>query len=397
METTRILRIAIIEDDDFFARFLTQHLLSMDDTEVKSYPTATEFLSDLPVYQPKVVVIDYELPDMNGLDLLRKIKTIHLGTACVLLSGQKSMDVVVDAYKIGADRYIIKDEQAIVELKQQIRSQLEKHRTDLALNALRDQLIEQHRYSELIGNSPAMNELFNLMSKVENVRIPVLITGSNGTGKELVAQALHYNSDRKRNPFVAINVAAIPDDLIESELFGSEKGAFTGATRRVGKFEEANGGTLFLDEIAEMPLSLQAKLLRVLQQNELIRLGGSKTISLNIKLLSATNKDLWSEVQAGRFREDLFFRLQGFILHVPPLRNRENDILILAKHYIEKFCKQSGLPHKQLSPEAASSMLHYDWPGNVRELKSMVERACLISEQNVINDRDLIFLVQRRA
>lgn len=397
MEHTNILRIAVIEDDEFFAGTLKYQLQTLDHVEITIYPTGTEFLTDGASLHPNVCVIDYDLPDMNGLTLLEKIHQENKDTVCIILSGQKEMNVVVDAYKKGAERYIVKDEHALVELKQQIARQLENFQTKRALESLRNQLIEKNRYENIIGSSAAMTELFNLMSKVENVRIPILITGSNGTGKELVAQALHYNSDRKRCPFVAINVAAIPEDLIESELFGSEKGAFTGAIKRIGKFEEANGGTLFLDEIAEMPLHLQAKLLRVLQQNELTRLGGNRPVALNIKILSATNKDLWREVQAGRFREDLFFRLQGFILNVPDLRRRENDVVLLAKHYIDQFCRQSNIPVKQLGTEAVRLMLQYDWPGNVRELKSMVERACLVADGNQITETDLIFLNLQRA
>jgi len=230
------------------------------------------------------------------------------------------------------------------------------------------------------------------MQKVENIKIPILVTGSNGSGKELVANALHYNSDRKRKAFVAVNVAAIPEDLIESELFGSEKGAFTGASKRVGKFEEAHKGTIFLDEIGELDLALQAKLLRVLQENKVTRLGGTKEISLDIKIISATNKNLWEEVQKGNFREDLYFRLQGFQIHLPALKDRGNDIILLAQHFIKTFADKQKSSEKQLHSLAIRKMLDYRWPGNVRELKSMVERAYLISEENMIQLDDLIFL-----
>jgi len=246
-----------------------------------------------------------------------------------------------------------------------------------------------------VGDSDAIKKVFRLMEKVQNVDMPVLIAGSNGTGKELIAQALHYNSDRKRKPFVAVNVAAIPEDLIESELFGHEKGAFTGANgRRIGKFEEANKGTLFLDEIGEMDINLQTKLLRVLQERKITRLGGNKTIDLTCRVITASNRDLWKEVQAGNFREDLYFRLQGFIISVPPLKDRGNDVVILAKHFMKIFCEKQRIDEKKISSEAIKKMMSYSWPGNVRELKSMIERAALISDEPRILAEDLVFLEQ---
>jgi DNA-binding NtrC family response regulator len=234
------------------------------------------------------------------------------------------------------------------------------------------------------------------MQKVENIDMPVLITGNNGTGKEMVAQALHYNSDRKRRHFVAVNVAAIPEDLIESELFGHEKGAFTGANgKRIGKFEEANRGTLFLDEIGDMDMSLQVKLLRVLQERKLNRLGGNKNIDLSCRVITATNKDLWEAVEEGRFREDLYFRLQGFIIDLPALKDRENDIIILAKHFVKSFCEQQKVPVKEFNTETIKQMMNYTWPGNVRELKAMMERAVLISETADIQPDDLVFLERK--
>ncbi len=311
---------------------------------------------------PDIVIVDYDLPDYNGIELLRKVKKVNADTISIILSGQRELDVVVEAYKQKADRYIIKDENALVELSQNVETFRKSINTRMELRSLQGKWIESHKYENIIGSSPAMKDLFRLMQKVENINIPVLVTGSNGTGKELVANALHYNSNRKRRPFIALNVAAIPEDLIESELFGSEKGAFTGASRRSGKFEEANRGTIFLDEIGEMPLGLQAKLLRVLQESKVTRLGGNKEIKLDIKVISASNKDLWKEVQAGRFREDLYFRLQGFIIRIPSLKERGNDIVHLAKHFVENFCKEQKIQTKTLSPNAVRAMMDYDWP-----------------------------------
>ena len=221
----------------------------------------------------------------------------------------------------------------------------------------------------------------------------VLITGQSGTGKELVARALHYNSDRARKPFVIVNMGAIPEELVESELFGHEKGAFTDARdKRIGKFEEANDGTIFLDEIGEMDMGLQSKLLRVLQEKEVTRIGSNKIMKLDFRLIAATNKNLHQEVKEGRFREDLFYRLQGFLIHLPPLKERGDDIILLAKHFLSQFCASNKLPQFTISKEACKFMLEYEWPGNIRELKAIIERAALMAENNTITMEDLTFV-----
>ncbi|PWL32421.1 MAG: regulator [Fluviicola sp. XM-24bin1] len=389
---TNILKIFIVEDDPFYGEVVQQQLQTLENVEVTRFQTADEFASAKDL-NPDVVVFDYDMPVRNGLQLLEEVKKINDDTFVVMLSGQMELNIVVDAYNKGADKYIIKDEKALVELRQIIENFRKVFNTRNELDHLKDRLIDINRYENLIGESLVMKEMFHLMEKVENINIPVLITGSNGTGKELVANALHYNSSRKQRQFVALNVAAIPEDLIESELFGAEKGAFT----RYGKFEEANGGSIFLDEIGEMPYRVQAKLLRVLKENKVTRLGGKKEINLDIKVMSATNKDLWKEVEAGRFREDLYFRLQGFIIRIPDLKDRGNDVIHLAKHFASEFCKRQGLPEKQFEVDAFKAMIDYRWPGNVRELKSMVEHAVLISNQPKITSENLVFLEKHIA
>jgi two-component system, NtrC family, response regulator AtoC len=221
----------------------------------------------------------------------------------------------------------------------------------------------------------------------------VLVTGQSGTGKELVAKALHYNSSRARKPFVIVNMGAIPEELVESELFGHEKGAFTDARdRRIGKFEEADGGTIFLDEIGEMDLGLQSKLLRVLQEKEVTRIGSNKTMKLDFRLIAATNRNLATEVKEGRFREDLFYRIQGFLIHLPPLNERGDDIILLAKSFLDEFSKTNKMPPQTISKEACKYMLDYNWPGNIRELKAVIERASLMAENNNITIEDLTFV-----
>ena len=396
MNSTHILKIFVVDDDLFFGNIIKQKLDNLDNVDVTYFSRATDFVHSL-YLNPDLVVIDYDMPGLNGLEILQTVKKFNNDIVAIFLSGQHELSVVIDAYNKGADRYLVKDEKALIELTQNIENFRKNILIRHELHAIHNALIDRNRYENIIGESALMQNMFRLMHKVENINIPVLITGANGTGKEMVANALHYNSERKRKPLVAINVAAIPEDLIESELFGSEKGAFTGSSRRSGKFEEANGGTIFLDEISEMPLALQVKLLRVLQESKVTRLGGNKEITLQVNIISATNKDLWDEVQAGRFREDLYFRLQGFIIHIPSLSQRGNDIIRLAGHFLKSFCDRQKIEPKTISNEAIKSMLTYNWPGNVRELKSMIERATLISDTNEITDRDLIFLEQQVA
>ena len=259
------------------------------------------------------------------------------------------------------------------------------------METLKDALKKNFDFSKvIIGQSDAINSVFKLIEKAARTNITVSITGETGTGKEMVAKAIHYNSSKHKYPFVALNVAAIPPDLLESELFGYEKGAFTGANgKRIGKFEEANKGTIFLDEIAEMDLHLQAKILRVLQEREITRIGGNSTVHLDVRIIVATHKNLLKEVQNKTFREDLYYRLLGLTIELPPLRERGNDFLILAKHFIHSFCSDNRLPLKTLSAEAISKLKQYDFPGNIRELKSIIELAIVMAEKETILASDI--------
>lgn len=341
---------------------------------------------------PDIVSIDYSLPDMTGIDILKKVKSFNEDISTVIVSGQEKVDVVVDAYKQGASHYIIKNANAPIEFAQVVKTLSKSVGLRKEVENLRDQIIDRNRYSNVIGESGEVMKVLRLIQKVEKSNIQVLITGESGTGKEVIANTIHYNSPRKRKPFVAVNVAAIPTDLIESELFGHEKGAFTGASgRRIGKFEEANGGTIFLDEIGEMQMDLQTKLLRVLQESKVTRLGSNKEISLNVRVLAATNKNLSQRVKEGKFREDLYYRLQGFLIALPALNERGNDVLILARHFLKEFCKANHMQQMAFSQESAKALLEHQWPGNVRELKATVERAALIADSNNIEFDDLIF------
>ena len=386
-----ITKIFIVEDDPVFSRVLQRALENEDNYDVTVYQSGEDLVTNLH-QNPDIVSIDYNLPGMSGLEILEKVKGYNDDIGTVVISGQEKVEVVVEAYNNGADRYIIKNENAVVELVNSVKNLCKNVNLRKELEDLRDQVIDRSRYHEIIGESNAVMKTLRLIQKVENNNITVLITGESGTGKELVARALHYNSSRKRKPFIPVNVAAIPEDLIESELFGHEKGAFTGASgKRIGKFEESNGGTVFLDEIGEMDINLQTKLLRVLQDSKISRLGSNKEIKLDLRIVAATNNNLGQQVKEGLFREDLYYRLQGFLIHLAPLRERGNDPALLAKYFLKNFCDQNREPQKSFSADTIDALLDHSWPGNIRELKASVERAALISDSQIITSDDMVF------
>ena len=391
MENNFITKIFMLEDNSAYATQIKYILEKENNYDITVFETAAEFFKHLHE-NPDIVTIDYFLPDRNGIEVLKEIQNYNSDVACIILSGQEDIKVVVDCYNNGAKNYIIKNHNAHIELKRSIQNCTVNANLRKEVEVLKEQIIDRNKYTRIIGESKALLKVLRLMQKVEKTNMQVLITGQSGTGKELVSAAIHYNSPRARKPYVTVNVAAIPEDLIESELFGHEKGAFTGAdSKRIGKFEEANEGTIFLDEIGEMDLNLQTKLLRVLQENMVTRLGSNKEIPLNVRVIAATNKNLAQRVKSGKMREDLFYRLQGFLIHLPTLRERNNDIIMLAKHFLNDFCEKNRMGHKAFSPEALKMMMAHHWPGNVRELKSMVERTVLISDHYQITCDDLIF------
>jgi DNA-binding NtrC family response regulator len=383
------IHIAIVEDDPVFRKMALQALNDVDGYSVESFPTAAEFNAHDAEFD--MVIIDYNLPDSDGLTLIQEIKKANEKIKTLIVSGQTDVEVVVNAYALGADKYIVKNENCLPQLQNSV-SNLAKIitlRKEVAM--LRNTILDRAKYDRILGNSPAILKVLNLIAKAENSNILVLLTGNSGTGKELVAQAIHYNSSRKKKPFVPVNMAAIPKDLTESELFGHEKGAFTGAiAKRVGKFEEANGGTLFLDEIGEMDLDMQVKLLRILEDKQLVRVGSNSSINLDLRIIAATNRDLTQLVAEGSFREELYYRLQGFLIHLPDLRERDEDILLLAKVFLEDAIKENGLPNISIGKQAAKILVQHKWPGNVRELKSVIERAALLTNDNEISEDDLM-------
>jgi DNA-binding NtrC family response regulator len=386
-----VAKIFIVEDDHFLGSLIKKTLEKLDNCEVSHFMTPEDCLNNLHL-NPDIVSIDYMLPGMNGIELMEKIKNYNDTIQCIMVSGQEKIDVVIETYRKGASDYIIKNDNALVNLENSVKSLCKNVYLRQENDALKELVIDRNKYTNILGNSSPVLKVLRLIQKVEKSNIMVLVTGQSGTGKELVAKAIHYNSQRARKPFVTVNMGAIPEDLIESELFGHEKGAFTDARdRRIGKFEEANEGTIFLDEIGEMDLMMQTKLLRVLQEKEVTRIGSNKSIKLDVRVIAATNRNLAQEVKEGKFREDLFYRLQGFLIHLPTLIERGDDVVLLSKNFLQDFCKENRMPNIQLSKEASKFLMDYKWPGNVRELKAVIERAAIMSENNTILPEDLVF------
>ena len=382
----------IVEDDMMYSKMLG-YKLSMDpDFDVEVFNDGASFLKKLHL-NPSVVTLDHSLPDISGLDLLKKIKKDYPSVNVVVLSAQEDLSIAVEMLKEGAYDYIIKDTGSLDKIWQLVHHATEKRNLQQEVELLTNEITAKYNFQEYIkGSSAPMQRVFSLLEKSARANITVSITGETGTGKELAAKAIHFNSDRLKKPFIAINVAAIPKELIESELFGYEKGAFTGADQsKAGKFEEANKGTIFLDEISEMDISTQSKLLRALQEREITRLGSNKIIPLDLRVVVATHRDLLQEVKEGRFREDLYYRLLGISVEMPPLRDRGNDIILLSKIFVDDFCKMNGIQRKDLSQDAINKLLKHQFPGNVRELKSIVEIAVVMSDGNNIEEEDIKF------
>lgn len=386
------VKIFVVEDDPAYTKFLKYVLGLNPDYEVEYYTTGKDFLANL-YKNPAVVTLDYSLPDMPGEKVLQQIKSHDPNIPVIIVSAQEKIHTAVELLKSGAYDYISKDHETKERLINSINNARNKSSLIRQIDHLKKEISEKYEFEKsIIGNSSAIKKTFSLLEKAVQTNISVSISGETGTGKELVAKAIHYNSKRKNKPFVAVNIAAIPRELIESELFGHEKGAFTGAaTRRIGKFEEAEGGTIFLDEIGEMDLSLQAKMLRVLQEREVTRIGGNQVIKLDVRIIAATHKDLAEEVKSGRFREDLYYRLLGLPIHLPPLRERGNDMLLIAKHVLDQFASENQMPKFKLSQEAQAKILEYPFPGNIRELKSIMELAAVMAEGQEIRAQDITF------
>ncbi|KIH76953.1 two component, sigma54 specific, transcriptional regulator, Fis family [Geoalkalibacter ferrihydriticus] len=383
--TTQVLVI----DDEAHNRQALSMLLKHSGYQVQSAVSGEDALEIMQETPFEIIITDLFLPGVSGIDILKRVKEDSPYTSVILITGNASAETAVEAMKEGAFDYITKPFN-FEKLKVIVAKAVEKSRLVAENLYLRQQLRGKYKFDNIIGNSLAMNQVFSRMERIVNTDSTILILGESGTGKELVAKAIHYNSPRKDHPFIAINCGAIPAELLESELFGHVRGSFTGAVGdKAGRFEAANGGTIFLDEIGTMPMHLQMKLLRVLQEQEVERVGSTRKTKLNVRVVSATNANLEDEVKRGHFREDLYYRLNVIPIILPPLRERREDIALLARSFLQKFCREMDRPLMSISPAAMAAIEAYAWPGNVRELENLIERTVALTDGEVIEPDDL--------
>lgn len=381
-------RILVIEDDPSI-RIMLSELLSRAGYTAEAVEDGSRALLLLKNESFDLYLVDYSLPGMNGLELLKEIKKRNIHAVCIVLTAFGTIELSVKAMKAGAFDFITKPLQPEIFLGL-VKSALEYHRLKHENFILQRSVREKYRFENMVGRSVLMQGVYEMIERVAGSDSTVLIQGESGTGKEIVAKTLHYNSPRREKPLVPVNCGAIPEPLLESELFGHEKGAFTGASScRIGRFELAHGGTLFLDEISELPLSLQVKLLRVLQERSFERVGGTKTIHVDVRIIAATNQDLERAVEEKRFRKDLFYRLNVIPITIPPLRERKEDIPLLIDHFIHRFNEKKQRQIEGVSPDAEKLLLEYPWPGNIRELENLIERLATLKQEGFIHPADL--------
>jgi DNA-binding NtrC family response regulator len=380
---------ALIMDDEPQIRRILKILLSDNGIEVAEAESGGQALAVGREFKPDIALLDVSMPGMDGLAVLRELLSVHSSLDCIMMTAYGTIRSAVEAMKSGAFDYLTKpfdnDELLLI-----VNRALEMRRLSREVEDLRDELSSRYGFNEIIGISPKLQAIFRKMAKVASLDTTVLIEGESGTGKELVARAIHRRSNRLSNPFVAVNCGAIPQSLFEAEFFGHERGAFTDAREaRAGRFEQAQGGTIFLDEIGDLPLEAQVKLLRTLQDREVTRLGGKSPIKVDVRLIAATNADLHSAVESGRFRQDLYWRLNVVKLIMPSLRERREDIPLIIDHMFERFKRELRLEVKSITPDARQLLELYDWPGNVRELENTICSAMIMCETDVIKVQDL--------
>jgi DNA-binding NtrC family response regulator len=379
------MRKILIVDDELSVRD-SLRMIFKKEYQVIMAGNSAEASEKVQKEEPDLIFLDIIMPGKDGMEMLKEIRQNQPLTPVVMLTATKTVKTAVEAMKLGAYDYITKPFD-VEELRLVAQKALESRDLKIANRRLQEEVEERYRFDNIIGKSKEMREIYSTIRQIAEKNSTVLIHGESGTGKELVARAIHYNSLRKDKPFVAVNCAAIPETLIESELFGHEKGAFTDAqSRRIGHFEMAHQGTLFLDEVSELSLPTQAKILRSLQEREFVRVGGTKTISVDVRLVSATNKNLEELMACGNFRSDLYYRINVVPMTIPPLRKRKEDILLLAKHFLDKH---AGPEKKKISPEAMDILVAYDWPGNVRELENIIERIVVLTNVDTLGPHDL--------
>jgi DNA-binding NtrC family response regulator len=383
--------VLVIDDEQHLCELLTE-ILSRDAHHVETANTGSDGLALVADEDREfgVVFLDMMLPDMTGNDVLRQIKRYKPHTPVVMMTGFATKESAVEAMRLGAYDYLAKPFN-IADVSLIARRALERNRLIDENRYLRHEMLARYNFDNIVGSSEKIQAAYVLAAKVSNQNATVLITGESGTGKEMLARTVHYQSKRADKPFVKVNCAALPEHLLEDELFGHEKGAFTDAsTQRIGRFEWAHTGTLFLDEIGEIPLTVQVKLLRVLQEREFERIGSSKTIKVDVRIVAATNKDLQKAIADGSFREDLFYRLNVVPIELPPLRERQEDIPLLSEHFVRKYCQETGRDMLRLTDDAVRTLQTYEWRGNIRELENCIERAVILAEDDTIEARHLL-------
>jgi two-component system NtrC family response regulator len=383
------METVLIVDDEKNYLVVLEALLGPEGYEILTASSAEDAIYMIQGSDLDLIITDMKMPGMSGMQLLEASKEIKPDLPVIMMTAYGTIEMAVEAMKKRAYDYITKPFQN-EELKLTVKKALENYRLIKENRRLSQALSDRYRYGNIIGKSKPMQGIYEMISKVSQSKASVLITGPSGTGKELIAKAIHYDSPRKDRPFISVNCGALTETLLESELFGHEKGAFTGAlSMKKGRFELADGGTLFLDEVTDMPPPLQVKLLRVLQEMEFERVGGTKTIKVDVRVLSASNRNIKEVVAEGNFREDLFYRLNVINIEVPSLRERPEDIKLLVDHFIEKYRQDEGKERIELSPEAWKILYSYSWPGNVRELENVIERAVVLKADRVIGKEDL--------
>jgi len=379
----------LIVDDEKNYLVVLEALLGPEGYEIVTTDNASDALRIIGKSDLDLVITDMKMPGMNGMELLEESKKIKSDLPIIMMTAHGTIEMAVEAMKKLAYDYITKPFQN-EELKLTIKKALENYRLVKENRLLNEALSDRYQFGNTIGKSKPMLKIYDLITKVSLSKASVLITGPSGTGKELIAKAIHYNSDKKERPFISINCGALIETLLESELFGHEKGAFTGAiSMKKGRFELADGGTHFLDEVGEMPPSLQVKLLRVIQEMEFERVGGTRSIKVDVRVLSASNRNIKEEVKNGLFREDLFYRLNVIHIEVPPLIERSENIKLLVHHFIDKYREDEGKEKIELSPEVWKILYDYSWPGNIRELENIIERAVVLNPGGFISPEDL--------
>jgi len=380
--------IFIVDDEQAISKLLSFWVKDKWGYDVEVFSNSEAMLKNMSA-KPDIILLDIMLPGLDGIETLQRIKQIDENLPVIMLSAQGSIEVAVDSLRDGAYDYFPKPiDQQRLELA--VKNAIKSHDLTREIQSLKETVQREYSFENIITADPKMQDVFRLVTKVMNNTITVLIYGESGTGKELIARAIHYNGDRKDKPFVIVNCASIPRELLESELFGHERGSFTGAhQQKKGKFEIANGGTIFLDEVGELEMLLQAKLLRVIQEKEFERVGGTELIKTDVRIVSATNRDLKIAVEEKEFREDLYYRLNSFPIYVPPLRQRKGDVLVLAEYFINEFNKKLGKEIKGFTKRALKLIYEYDWPGNIREMENTIERCLIITENEVVDVEDL--------